>query len=137
MQIDLNVDILPFEKYIHSVEVDEYKKDIKKKNLIIKYMDLLVIDPYDNVCLNRLISNFLLLKNVFCKDACLEFFLCSFTEEQLKLISKIVFDMFVVDTSGQICEYKEFYKSAIKINKSIDYRSPLLKTWEEIKITKI
>ena len=127
------MDILPFEKYIHSCEEKEYNRDVRKKNYIVKYAGMLVVDNLDAVSLRRFVMSMVFFRNTFSKDAFLYFFLEEFNKQEKKLLSNIVYEMFVRSEKGQYGEFKDFLKYAYELYGYIDYEHPINDIWEELK----
>jgi hypothetical protein len=127
------VDCLPFESYIHSCYEKEYMKDVKKKQFFKQYMSLLMLDHNDAVSLKKFGIQMMFFRNVFTKEACLQFFLDSFEKKEKDLLSYVVFDMIVRSNKGVIGEHKQFYDYSLKLLKVIKYNSPLLENWEKVK----
>jgi hypothetical protein len=127
------IETLPFEMYIHSCEEKEYKVDIRKKNYIIKYSVLLENNNLDKISLKRFVMSMVFFRNTFCKDAVMKFFLTDFTIEAQKLLSPIVFDIFVKSKEGEIGEYKDYYSFSLEIYNMVNRKHAINKNWEEIK----
>jgi len=126
-------EFFPFEKYINSCYEKEYIKDLRKKNYILKYINLLMVDCLDKTSLKKLCINMLFFRNIFSKDAFLEFFLKFLKEEEKELLGSIVFEMFVRSDRGEVGEYKEFCEMALQMYKYVDHNKLINENWEEIK----
>jgi hypothetical protein len=119
--------------YIHSCDEKEYRRDVRKKNYIIKYVNLLNVDNFDTVSLRRFTMSLMFFRNTFCKDAFVTFFLKEFSEEEKKLLANIVFDVFVRSEKGEFCDFKEFLDLGIKLYKYVNYKHKINDKWEEMK----
>ena len=133
MLITENVQFFPFEKYIHSCDEREHARDVKRKNYLMKYISLLVVDPQDSVCFSKLCMAMLFFRNNFSKEAFLEFFIGGLKEEEKELIGNVVFDMFVRSKKGEVGENKELLKLAIKTYKYVKYKGEVNEYWEKFK----
>ena len=123
----------PFEMYIHSCDEKEYSRDVRKKNYIIKYVNLLQVDNFDTVSLRKFVMSLIFFRNTFCKDTFVSFFLEQFNEEEKKLLANIVFDMFIRSEQGEICDHKNFLDLGIKMYKYINHKHKINEHWEQIK----
>ena len=124
---------LPFESYIFSTYIQEYNRDVRRKNYVIKYINLLSIDSLDAVSLNKLTQNLIFFRNTFAKDAFLFFINDYFTAVEKEVIGVVIYDMFVKDKEGEIGEYKKFYEEAVKLYKYVNYRHEITEIWEKLK----
>lgn len=122
----------PFEQYIHSTIEKEYIQDVKKKNNIVKYINVLLEDPYDKPTLIKLAYALMFFRNTFCKESFLFFFLDKFDKREKELLSCAIFDMFVRSRQGHICEVKEHISLSIDLQKFIIYNDDIRDIWEEI-----
>jgi hypothetical protein len=125
-------ELLPFEKYINSTYVQEYNRDVRRKNYIIKYVSLIAIDPQDTISLKKLVQNLILFRNIFSKDAFLNFFLNGFKENEKQTLGIVVYDMFVKSKIGEVGEDKDFLSYAIELHKYVDYKHIINKHWKEM-----
>lgn len=123
----------PFETYIHSCCEKEYGKDVRKKNLIIKYINLLSVDHTDSISLKKLALNLMFFRNTFTKDEFLFFFLTYFSDDEKQLLAKVVFDMFVFSEKGEIGEDKRYHGLMLELYSISKNKLAIKKQWEEIK----
>jgi hypothetical protein len=126
-------DYFPFGTYTHSTFVKEYNRDVRRKNYIIKYVNLLCIDNQDSISLNKMVQNVIFFRNVFSKDAILKFFLKNFKENEKEVIGTVIFELIVKSEIGEIGEHKEFYMYATELYKYVNHDHVINKYWEEIK----
>ena len=126
----------PFETYIHSTDIKEYNKDVRRKNYVIKYITLLNIDCVDAVSLNRLVQNLLFFRNTFSKEEFLKFFNEHFSNDEKETLAVVVYDMFVKSNKGEIGEHKCFYSEAYKLYKYVDYEHIINDIWIDLKNNK-
>lgn len=129
-------DYLPFESYIFSTYIQEYNRDVRRKNYVIKYINLLSIDFLDSVSLNKLVQNLIFFRNTFAKDAFLHFINNCFTAEEKKIIAVVIFEMFVQNTTGDVGDHKQFYKEALALYRFVNYRHGIVEIWNELKSPK-
>jgi hypothetical protein len=129
----LDKDYFPFESYIFSTYIKEYNKDVRRRNYIVKYINLLCIDNQDSVSLNKLIQNLIFFRNVFAKEAFLIFFNENFKMDEKKVLGVIVFDMFVKSDIGEVGEQKVFFNEAVKLYEFVDHTHIINKNWEVLK----
>jgi hypothetical protein len=122
-----------FEEYIHSCDEKEYSRDVRKKNYVIKYVNLLTVDNCDMVSLKRLATNLMFFRNTFTRESFLRFFVDSFGEEEKILLGDVVFDMFVRSKHGDYGEHKEFYNLSLELYKYVRYDSIIWDNWGKIK----
>ena len=122
----------PFDQYTHSVHEKEYIQDVKKKNNIVKYVNVLLEDPYDNGTLKKLAILLLFFRNNFCKEAFIYFFLDKFEEKEKELLALVVFDMFVRSKKGTICESREHLELSIELQQYIVYNDDIRGIWENV-----
>ena len=99
----------PFEEYIHSTIEKEYKEDIKKKNNIVKYLNILSQAPDDYLSFYKFCNTALFFRNIFCKESFLYFFMNKFEETERKLLGRVIFDMFVISPKGVVGEHKTHF----------------------------
>ena len=123
----------PFEMYIGSTNTADYEEDLKKKNSIVKFVNALIFDPADKIALQKFVNQLMYFRNTFCKDAFLYFFLNKFNEDERKLIGRIVYDVFVVSSKGEIGDHKEYYKLCYDLLNDVHYIPLLYENWQDIK----
>jgi len=109
----------PFEDYIHSNSESEYASDLRKKNNIVKFVNVLSQAPDDYVAFFKFCNTILFFRNVFCKDAFLYFFLNKFEETDRRLLGRVVFEMFVKSNKGIIGEHKVHYNLSCELYKDV------------------
>lgn len=123
----------PFEEYIHSCIEKEYSRDVRKKNYVIKYINLLTVDNFDTISLKRLATNLMFFRNTFTRVSFLYFFLNNFKDEEKNLLADVVFDMFVRTKQGEYGEYKEFFNLTLELYKYVRHDNIIRDNWEKIK----
>lgn len=129
----MDISFFPIETYIFSTDTKEYNRDVRRKNYVIKYVNLLSIDPQDAVSLDKLVQNLIFFRNTFSKDAFLHFFNNFFGVQEKKVIGIVVYDIFIRSKKGEMGEHKDFYKEAHELYKYVDYKHIVNVTWSEIK----
>jgi hypothetical protein len=122
----------PFDQYTNSVHEKEYIQDVKKKNNIVKYVNVLLEDPYDINTLRKLSILLLFFRNNFCKESFIYFFLDKFEEREKELLSLVIFDMFVRSKKGTICEVKEHLELSTDLQKYIVYNDNIQGIWQDV-----
>jgi hypothetical protein len=130
----LDNEFFPFEKYIGSLSIDEYNRDIRRKNYLIKYVNIIVIDNLDTVSLDKLLQSLIFFRNVFSKDAFLFFFNEYFEKDEKKVLASIIYDLFVVSKAGEVGEYRDFIRESVNLYKYVDREHVINKIWDELKI---
>lgn len=124
----------PFDQYTHSTYEKEYIQDVKKKNNIVKYVNVLLEDPYDVNTMKKLASLLQFFRNNFCKEAFIYFFLDKFEEKEKELLSLVVFDMFARSDKGTICEVKEHLELCVDLQSYIIYNDDIRDIWTEVSV---
>jgi len=127
------MEYFPFEKYTFSCDEQEYSKDLRKKNYLIKYTNLLLIDNRDFVSLRRFTLNAIFFRNTFSKEAFIEFFLDFFSDGEKRVLSYVVFDIFVRSKKGEVGEYKNYLSLIVKLQELIEYDAIIIDNWKKIK----
>lgn len=122
----------PFSDYTYSTDKKEYIQDVKKKNNIVKYVNVLLEDPYNKGTLIKLSQLLLFFRNNFCKESFIFFFLDKFEEREKQLLSMVVFDMFVRSKSGEICEYEYHLHLSVMLQEYIIYNDAINDVWLEV-----
>ena len=110
----------PYEDYTHSTDELEYKDDCRKKNNIVKYINILSQAPDDYPSFFKFCNTALFFRNVFCKDAFLYFFLNKFEENERKLLGRVVFEMFIKSERGEIGNHKRYLSLACELYKDVE-----------------
>lgn len=125
----------PFEKYTASSDENEYKEDLRKKNSILKFMNSLDASPTDRDTLLKLVNIFIYFRNIFCKEAFLYFFLNKFEEKERKLVSRIVFDIFIASNNGEVGDWKQYYCLCEELLKDLEEEDniDILSNWDSLK----
>jgi hypothetical protein len=131
--VNTKVETLPFDRYVHSTDEKEYKLDKRKKAYILKYASLLDNNNMDSVSLKRFSVNMLIFRNVFCKETVINFFMKEFSEDTVKLLACVVFDIYIGSKKGTICEMKEFQHISFELYQNVNRKSIINKKWIEIK----
>jgi len=127
------MDYFPFEQYTFSCCEKEYFKDVRKRNYLIKYVNLISVDNLDYISLRRFVLISIFFRNIFCKDAFIEFFLDSFDFDSKQALSFVVYDMFVRSKKGIIGEHKDYLNLIVRLQEFVDYDSLLIENWNKIK----
>ena len=127
------MDYFPFETYIHSCDEEEHEKDVKKKNQMIKYINLLTVDPLDLTSLRRLAALLVFFRSTFSKDECIRFFLETCTKQEKELLGYIIFDVMVRSKQGEIGELDKYCIVSSELQEFVDYSHPINANWDEIK----
>ena len=123
----------PFEYYIYSTNEKEYEDDVKKKNCICKYISVLMVDPNDIIALKKLTNTLYYIRNTFCKDAFLYFFLHKFDADERRLVSRVVFDIFIKTNEGEVGEQKDYYNYCFEVLGDIDYENTIISNnWKKL-----
>jgi hypothetical protein len=125
-----DLDFFPFESYVYSCDEKEYNKDVRKKNNIIKFVNLLTVDELDIVSLERFYMILLFFRNNFLKEYFLYFFLNAFSDNEKRLLASIVFDVFVKSSQGIVGEQKDFFVLSMDLYSHIDRRHPINDKWD-------
>ena len=126
-------ELFSFETYVHSCEEKEYARDVRKKNLILKYINILTIDHNDKVSLKKITVLLCFFRNIFCREECIRFF-CSLSHEEQCILSCVFMDLFVITNKGFICEYDQFFIESMKLYKVTENQNnTVLKNWKHIK----
>lgn len=130
--VSLN-EYFPFETYIFSCDENEYLRDIRKRNRILRYVDLLYVDQMDYESLQRLASLLVFFRSIFIKTEILRFYLDVIEKEKKEIVSYVFFDMLIKSNQGEIGELEEYCKYAHQLRKSICYENPLNDNWNTLK----
>lgn len=116
----------PFDEYISSVDEEEYKKDCNMRNSIVKYVNAILVDPYECVLpLRKFYNTCLFFKNTFCKESFLFYYMNRFDEEERNVLNYLVFELFVKSEVGVIGEYKKFYELSYELFIEVDFNTPI------------
>ena len=123
----------PFEQYIYSCDEKEYLKDIRKKNYLLKYINLVFVDNLDLISLKRFVHFSIFFRSTFSKDSFLQFYLESFDDYDKMILAYIVFELFVRSNKGEIAEYKTFISLATRLQTFVRYENTINTNWFTIK----
>jgi len=111
----------------------EHEYDVKKKNQLIKYINLLNIDPMDYNSLKRLSALLVFFRSTFTKSEFMRFFLGAFTRQEKEMLSYVIFDVMVRSKQGECGELDSYCEMASELQEYIDYDNPIKYNWEKIK----
>lgn len=122
----------PFEEYIHSYCEAEYKDDVKKKNNIVKYVNILNEAPDDYLSYYKFCNNAIFFRNTFTKEAFIYFFLNKFSESEKELLGKTVFNMFTKSSIGVIGEHKNHFVLSWELYPYVKHHSIIDESFKKI-----
>jgi hypothetical protein len=120
-----------YEENISLVE-EMYKKDVKKKNLLLKYVNALTIDHCDEVALEKMKSVLLFFRNIFTKESIIKFINDKMTSEEKILVGSVVFEILVKEKCGYIGEEKSFLVEVVRLKKNISEKYKSTNKWINI-----
>lgn len=122
----------PYDDYIHASSESEWKDDVKRKNNIVKYINILTSSADDYGSFYKFCNTAIFFRNVFCKEAFMFFYLNKFDETERKLLGSVVFDMFVKSKKGYVGNHEKFFKMAVELYKDVEYNTFIDKNYKRI-----
>jgi hypothetical protein len=122
----------PYEEYICSSNESEWRDDVKRRNNIVKYVNILTSDNGDYSSFYKFCNSAIFFRNVFCKESFIYFFLNKFDESERKLLARAVFDMFVKSGQGQVGDHYKHFKLSVELSKDITDNQPIDRNYEKI-----
>lgn len=124
---------LRFEDYYFSDDEADYKKDTNQRNIIIKQINQLIKEKKKDIKnLQRLVNNVVFFRNVFTKEAILEFFNSKFEDDALKVFGDILYELIVTSKDGKVGNHRRYADEVFKLMRVKGSNEGIVKLWEEL-----
>jgi hypothetical protein len=122
----------PYDEYVCSSNESEWRDDVKRRNNIVKYVNILTSDNSDYASFYKFCNYAIFFRNVFCKEAFIYFFLNKFDESERKLLARSVFDMFVKSEKGVVGDHLTHFKLSVELFGDISSNQIIDKNYKKI-----
>jgi hypothetical protein len=122
----------PYEEYVCSSNESEWRDDVKRRNNIVKYVNILTSDNGDYSSFYKFCNYAIFFRNVFCKEAFIYFFLNKFDDSERQLLARSVFDMFVKSSHGYVGDHIKHFRLSVELFKDIRSNQMIDKNYEKI-----